>query len=154
MRPAKTLIRLRTNPNIRFLLKYFVATMHYINWGKLSSDQPVPMRRLVWVLTVQLIRPIYFRYITHSKGHFFRERKVVLMLMRTAKTRSACAPAQSDQCYFAVRSLIGNIIFRKYSDRQACANSADLDQTPQHAASYQGLHCLRVIQHFIRHNNR
>ena len=35
-----------------------------------------------------------------------------------------------------------NIDFPENWDRQACANSADPDQTPQIAASDQGLHCL------------
>ena len=33
-----------------------------------------------------------------------------------------------------------------YSDRQAWANSAEPDETPQKAASHQGLHCLPLIQ--------
>ena len=36
-------------------------------------------------------------------------------------------------------------IYPKYSDRQACANSVDPDQTPQNAASDQGLRCLQHI---------
>ena len=34
------------------------------------------------------------------------------------------------------------LILLTYSDRHACANSEDADQTPQNAASDQGLHCL------------
>ena len=34
----------------------------------------------------------------------------------------------------------------KYSDKQAWANSVDPDQTPQNAASDQGLHGLQLIQ--------
>ena len=37
-------------------------------------------------------------------------------------------------------------IYLKCSDRQTCANSEDPDQTPQNAASDQGLHCLTLIQ--------
>ena len=37
-------------------------------------------------------------------------------------------------------------IYRKYSDRQAWANSVDPDETPQNAACHQGLLCLRIIQ--------
>ena len=33
-----------------------------------------------------------------------------------------------------------------YSDRQAWANSVDPDQTPQNAASDQGLHCLPLTR--------
>ena len=40
-------------------------------------------------------------------------------------------------------------IYRMYSDRQAWANSVDPDETPQNAASRQGLHCLLLIQHFL-----
>ena len=34
----------------------------------------------------------------------------------------------------------------KYWDRQAWTNSVDPDQTPQNAASDQGLHCLPLVQ--------
>ena len=37
----------------------------------------------------------------------------------------------------------------KYWDRQAWANSVDPDQMPQNAASYQGLHCLPLAQHYL-----
>ena len=37
-------------------------------------------------------------------------------------------------------------IYHMYSDRQAWANSIDLDETPQNAASHLGLHCLPLIQ--------
>ena len=33
----------------------------------------------------------------------------------------------------------------KYSDRQTKASSVDPDQTPRHAASDQGLHCLPLV---------
>ena len=33
-----------------------------------------------------------------------------------------------------------------YWDKQACANNVDPDQTPQNAASDQGLHCLQLSQ--------
>ena len=33
-----------------------------------------------------------------------------------------------------------------YSDRQAWANRDDPDETPQNAASHQGLRCLPLIQ--------
>ena len=36
----------------------------------------------------------------------------------------------------------------KYWARHAWANSVDPDQTPQSAASDQGLHCLPIIQQF------
>ena len=39
-------------------------------------------------------------------------------------------------------------VYSKYSDRQVRANSVDPDQTPQNAASDQGLHCLSFIQQF------
>ena len=42
----------------------------------------------------------------------------------------------------------------KFWDRQTLANSVDLDQTPQNAASDQGLHCLQLIQRYFRHINR
>ena len=35
-----------------------------------------------------------------------------------------------------------NPAYSTYSERQACVNSVDPDQTPQNAASDQGLHCL------------
>ena len=34
----------------------------------------------------------------------------------------------------------------KYLNGQVCANSVDPDQTPQNAASDQGLHCLPIIK--------
>ena len=40
-------------------------------------------------------------------------------------------------------------IYAKYSDRAVWANSVDPDQTPQNAASDQGLHCLTLIQHVL-----
>ena len=40
-------------------------------------------------------------------------------------------------------------IYRMYSDRQAWANSVDPDETPQNAASHQGLHCLPLIQQVL-----
>ena len=40
-------------------------------------------------------------------------------------------------------------IYHMYSDRQACANSIDPDETPQNAASHLGLHCLPLIQQFL-----
>ena len=36
--------------------------------------------------------------------------------------------------------------YPKYSDRQALVNSVDSDQTPQNAASDQGVYCLPLIQ--------
>ena len=39
--------------------------------------------------------------------------------------------------------------YYKYLDIQACANSVDPDQTPQNAASDQGLHCSPLIKHFL-----
>ena len=39
-----------------------------------------------------------------------------------------------------------------YSDRQAWANSVDPVETPQNAASHQGLHCLPLIQQFLDTN--
>ena len=38
-----------------------------------------------------------------------------------------------------------------YWDRYAFANSVDLDQMPQHAASDQGSHCLSYIEQYLRH---
>ena len=40
-------------------------------------------------------------------------------------------------------------IYPIYSDRQVCANSVDPEQTPQNAASDQGLHFLPLIQWFL-----
>ena len=40
----------------------------------------------------------------------------------------------------------GYCIYRMFSDRQARANSVDPDETPQNAASHQGLYCLPLIQ--------
>ena len=37
-------------------------------------------------------------------------------------------------------------IYSKYSNRWVWANSVDPDQTPQNAASDQGLHCLSPIR--------
>ena len=37
-----------------------------------------------------------------------------------------------------------------YSDRQAWANSENLDQTSQNAASDQSLHCLLLTQQFYK----
>ena len=42
----------------------------------------------------------------------------------------------------------------KYWDRQAWANCVDLDQTPQNAASDQGLHCLPLLQYILRCKRR
>ena len=42
--------------------------------------------------------------------------------------------------------------YTTYSDRQAWANSIDPDQTPQNAASDQGLHCLPLTQQFYKHS--
>ena len=39
--------------------------------------------------------------------------------------------------------------YSKFWDRQAWPNSVDPDQTPQNAASDQGLHCLPLIQHLV-----
>ena len=39
----------------------------------------------------------------------------------------------------------------RYLDRQDCANRVDPDQTPQDAASDQGLHCLPLIQQLKTH---
>ena len=39
--------------------------------------------------------------------------------------------------------------YRMYSDRQTWANSVDPDETPQNAASHQGLLCLPIIQQFL-----
>ena len=36
-----------------------------------------------------------------------------------------------------------------YLDSQACANSVDPDEMPQNGTSYQGLHCLPLIQQFL-----
>ena len=41
-------------------------------------------------------------------------------------------------------------ISHMHSDRQACANSVDPDETPQNAASHQGLHCLPFIQQILK----
>ena len=41
--------------------------------------------------------------------------------------------------------------YSTYSDKQAWANSVDPNQTPQNAASYQGLHCLPLTQQFHTH---
>ena len=39
-------------------------------------------------------------------------------------------------------------IYSKYLDKQAWTNTVDPDQTPQNAASDQGLYYLPVIQQF------
>ena len=44
--------------------------------------------------------------------------------------------------------------YPKYWARQAFANSVDPDQTPQNAASDQGLHCLPYIQQYVTHIKR
>ena len=44
--------------------------------------------------------------------------------------------------------------YSKYQDRQARANSVDLDQIPQFAASDLGLHDLQCIQQMLRHINK
>ena len=41
-----------------------------------------------------------------------------------------------------------NRTYPKYSGRQAYANSVDIDQNPQNAASDQSLHCLPLTQQF------
>ena len=48
--------------------------------------------------------------------------------------------------------ILYNRIYRKYSDRQAWANSVHPDETPQNAASHQDLHCLPLIQQFLNNN--
>ena len=40
-------------------------------------------------------------------------------------------------------------IYSMYLDRQAWANNVDPDETPHDVASYQGLHSLPLIQHFL-----
>ena len=40
-------------------------------------------------------------------------------------------------------------IYRQNSNRQAWANSEDPDETPQKAASHQGLLCLPLTQQFL-----
>ena len=44
------------------------------------------------------------------------------------------------------------ITYSTYPERQARANSADPDQTPQNAASDLGLHCLPLNQKFYTHS--
>ena len=39
-----------------------------------------------------------------------------------------------------------------YLDRQTLTNSIDPGQTPQNAASDQGLHCLQIIQYIYTHS--
>ena len=39
--------------------------------------------------------------------------------------------------------------YRMHLGRQARANSVDPGETPQNAASHQGLHCLPLIQQFL-----
>ena len=46
-------------------------------------------------------------------------------------------------------ALIKNRTYSMYSDRQALANSENPDQTPQYAASDQGLHCLHSSSNFM-----
>ena len=41
--------------------------------------------------------------------------------------------------------------FRTYPNRKTGANSVDPDQTPQNAASVQGLNCLSLIQQLKTH---
>ena len=42
-------------------------------------------------------------------------------------------------------------VYPNYSDRQAYANSVDPDQTPQNAATEQGLHCLPLNKEITTH---
>ena len=53
------------------------------------------------------------------------------------------------QFIFLNEFSMNTVFILKYSDRQAWANSVDPDQTPQNAASDQGLHCLKIIQQFF-----
>ena len=48
-----------------------------------------------------------------------------------------------------LEAAVINRIFRMFSERQALANSVDPDETPQNAASHQGLHCLPLNQQFL-----
>ena len=54
---------------------------------------------------------------------------------------------RKDFCRFKVCKNYPNN--HKYFDRQAWANSVDPDQTPQNAASDQGLRCLSLNQQFL-----
>ena len=45
------------------------------------------------------------------------------------------------------------VLTLRFLDRQALANRVDPDQTPQNAASDQGLHCLPLNQQFYHHEN-
>ena len=42
----------------------------------------------------------------------------------------------------------------KFRDRQAWENSAEPDQTPLNVASDQGLHCLPLMQQYLRFIDR
>ena len=67
--------------------------------------------------------------------------------------------SRSSSYYYTASVNINNVesnsdesncpICSKFSDKQAYANSVDPDQTPQNAASDQGLHCLPPIQQFL-----
>ena len=47
-------------------------------------------------------------------------------------------------------SLKNKILYLPYVYRQtAWANGVDPDETPQNAASHQGLHCMPLIQQFL-----
>ena len=49
-------------------------------------------------------------------------------------------PVQTESHFLSLR------IYRNYSERQACTNSVNPDETPRNAASHQDLHCLPLIQ--------
>ena len=75
-------------------------------------------------------------------------------MFRVLMTRAMACRAGADPGGFlrVVRFDNSYRTYSSYSDRQTLANSIDPDQTPQNAASDQGLHCLPVIQQFYKHS--
>ena len=51
---------------------------------------------------------------------------------------------------FASSKIIPYLPILKYSDRQPRTNIVNQDQTPQKAASDQGLQCLLLVQQFLK----
>ena len=74
---------------------------------------------------------------------YFSTKTYVVVLRKTC-----CGATKKYLAATLLMSTYGNN--PKYWDRQAFANSADPDQTPQITASNQGLHCLPYIQQYFK----